>query len=106
MAGSRVFQALTVIYIIRAPTMILQTIVSLILIFVILFTKQLNPTLSKWMLWSVTIGFISYGVRFFFRLPILLYRYEGVIDLIMLFGWLMIIDNLLRMEFAVEVGPD
>ena len=65
----------------------------------IVFLIPLKSSLSRWMLYSTVTGFIRYGVPVVFGLPQMLHRFMGVFDLIMLFGWLMIIVTLLRMEF-------
>ena len=102
-ASSRALQHLSIISMIHSPAMIVQTVISAILIFIILFTKQMKSEISGWMLFSVVAGFVRYGVEAFISLPFILYRYSGVLDLIMLFGWLMIIVTIVRMEYAVEV---
>lgn len=66
------------------------------------FLVPLKSSLLKWMLYSVVAGFIRYSVPLVFGLPVWLYRYLGVLDLIMLFGWLMMIITLMRLEYGFE----
>ena len=102
LASSRALVDLGVIdTMIIVPDVIIISISSFLLL-VSLFTLPLKYAISKWMLFSVIAGFISNFVNSFFSLPMILWRYSGVLDLIMLFGWLMIIVTLVRMEFAVE----
>lgn len=70
----------------------------------IVFLIPLKPSLSRWMLYSVVTCFVRYCLPLIIGLPELLYRYMGVFDLIMLFGWLMIIITLLRLEYDFDLS--
>ena len=80
---------------------------SLILFFLFFSAMPLRHSLSRWMLYSVGAGILRYGVGHVWRpLPVLLFRYMGVLDFIMLFGWLMVIDTLLRREYGFVSSDD
>jgi hypothetical protein len=70
----------------------------------IVFLIPLKSSLSRWMLYSAVTCFIRYCIPLVIGLPELLYRYMGVFDLIMLFGWLMIIITLLRLEYGFDLS--
>jgi hypothetical protein len=77
-------------------------IMSGIVFFLSLFTMPFHHSLSRWVLFSAVAGIVRYSVEYIFPYSILLLRYGGVFDFIMLFGWLMVIVTILKMEFAVE----
>jgi len=77
-------------------------IMSGIVFFLSLFTMPFRHSLSRWVLFSAVAGIVRYSIEYVFPNSILLLRFGGVFDFIMLFGWLMIIVTILKMEFAVE----
>ena len=91
---------------VTSSTFVLPTDILLIfsgVIFVLsFFSLQLQHSLSRWILFSAMAGIVRYSVDYVFATSNLLLRYGGVFDFIMLFGWLMIIVTILKMEFAVE----
>jgi len=101
-ANSRILINLKVISsTIELPSDILL-IMSGIVFFLSFFTMPLSHSLSGWVLFSAAAGIVRYSVEYVFPYSNLLLRYGGVFDFIMLFGWLMIIVTILKMEFAVE----
>jgi hypothetical protein len=68
----------------------------------VLALGRLSSTLSRWMCFSAAAGGLHYAVLEIYGGSILLHRYDGVLDLVMLFGWLMIVHTLLRKEYGVE----
>jgi hypothetical protein len=58
-----------------------------------------NEDLSKWMRWSIIFGLLKPALHVvIFEIPISIYRYWGIVDLAMLFCWLMIITGLIKLE--------
>jgi hypothetical protein len=102
LASSRAFYSLGFIRITIFLPAIIITIITALMILFLLFKLPMKYVLSKWILFSMVAGFVRYSVESFISLPFILFRYSGVLDLIMLFGWLMIIVTLVRMEFAFE----
>lgn len=69
----------------------------------ILIIVSLNKSMSEWLLYSSIIGFVRYGIEFFMGiLPNLLYRYLGILDIFMLFGWLMILTTLINEKYDAD----
>ena len=65
----------------------------------------MSSSLSRWMLFSSLAGAVRFGITFIFSGSIFLHRWDGVLDLVMLFGWLMIIITYLRMEYGLGIKP-
>src|SRR4030042_6709638 len=78
----------------------------LIFSFIILIMVILKPSrspLEVWILLSVSVTVLKYGLfRFYDALPPLLWRYGGVLDMAILFCWLVIIHKLLEEEMESE----
>lgn len=78
-------------------------IISFLFIIIILLKASLNHILSKWLMFCAIIGFTRHGIECILRiLPEIIYRYLGVLDIIMLFGWLMIITTFINEEYDVR----
>ena len=66
----------------------------------ITFNIKLKGSIFFWMFFSVTVSTFRWGIV---AIPpevhALIHRFSGVVDLIMIFGWLMIIVQILKREF-------
>ena len=61
----------------------------------------------KWLLFSSIAGVVRFGMLLpFIKTPIILYRYLGIFDLIMVFGWLMIIIGSMHKEYRFGYNSD
>ena len=78
------------------------SIFAAILSLLIGFMIHSKSSLSNWMFFSAVASVIGNGFPLVFGMPVLYYRYSGVFDMLMLFGWLMIIITLMRMEYGLE----
>ena len=82
-------------------------ILSLIVFFSAFSMLFLKHSLNRWVFYSAAIALIRYGIPIFLKiLPPLLYRYFGVFDLIMLFGWLMIISTFIKKEYGFDISQN
>lgn len=63
----------------------------------------LYNSMLKWLLFSAIIGFVRYGIALILSiLPDLIYRYLGILDILMLFGWLMILTTLIKEGYDAD----
>ena len=73
------------------------------LLIVNIFIRSFHDTLFRWTFYSLSVVVLKYGILIFMKnLPTLLFRYFGIFDLLMLFGWLMIIITLIKEESDAE----
>ena len=78
---------------------------SLVILFIAFFILPLKSSLNCWIFYSAATGLVRYGILVLVKtLPPLLYRYYGVFDLIMLFGWLMIINTSIKKEYSFGIS--
>ena len=90
------FQIISVIYFIFVFVSCLLFIINIFIIF-------FKNTLFKWTFYSLSVIVLKYGILILLKnLPTLLFRYYGIFDLLMLFGWLMIIFTLFKDKYEVE----
>lgn len=74
--------------------------------FMFLFRNGLwkDDHLSKWLRWSMIFSFLKCTPHVvFFYIPVLIHRYDGIVDLAMIFCWLMIIRILMQKEFSHRI---
>jgi hypothetical protein len=101
-ATVRAFRSLGIISFDWFPPVFIIIVVSALLAVLAPFTLSMEHTLSRWLLFSLIAGVVRYGIEALFTLPVIVWRYLGVLDLVMLFSWLMMIVTMMRMEFSVE----
>ena len=71
-----------------------------LLLMLITIWKQKNP-LWSWIVFSLAADLCRYILwEILSPVPSIVYRYYGIMDLFILFGWLMIVHTLLKEEFA------
>jgi len=77
---------------------VIAGIASLLLVLFFIFQKKKNE-LKRWMIYSL-IAILCHFLLWEILSPVppLIYRYYGIMDLIILFGWLMIVHTLLKEE--------
>jgi len=82
-------------------------IVSLIIFFGCLLMASSKHSIYRWIFYSAGAALIRYGTSIFLKtLPSLFYRYSGVFDLIMIFGWLMIINTSIKKEYSFGISQN
>lgn len=101
-ATLRALQSLGIISFDWYPPVLIITVVTAVLAVFAPLMLSMEHTLSRWLLFSLIAGIVRYGVEALFTLPVIVWRYLGVLDLVMLFGWLMMIVTMMRMEFSEE----
>jgi len=74
-----------------------------LLFFLTLFVLSRRDPVFKWLLFTAVFTTLSYLISVCWDpMPSLVFRYSGVFDLPMLFGWLMIIHTLILERFQIE----
>ena len=100
-------QFIMIIFEFRLPIFFLTNWLMLIssgfVFFIISITLLKENKLWKWIMYSLGAGFLNGFLNLIFGASILFFRYAGILDLIMMFGWLMIIVTLLKEEFDTDV---
>lgn len=100
-------QFIMIIFEFRLPTIFLTDWFMLIssgfVFFIISITLLKKNKLWKWIMYSLVTGFLNGLLNLIFGSNILFFRYAGIFDLIMMFGWLMIMVTLLKEEFDTDV---
>ena len=65
-----------------------------------IFRMIQKNVIIMWIAYSSFVGCLTYCVLFLFESSsVILWRFSGIFDLFMLFGWLMIVHTLIRLEF-------
>lgn len=86
---------------------VLMRLSGIVLLLMMLGMSHRSP-FGKWMLWSSGLGFFRYFIYEFIPRSNLLFRYDSILDLLMLYGWLRILDDLIYERWTIErtAAPD
>ncbi|MCK5147677.1 hypothetical protein KAR48_13040 [bacterium] len=75
-----------------------KTILILFFCVQIIYIIKCRP-FRRWLLFSSISGLLLHLYHMFFKITLMVYRFYGILDFIVLFGWLMVLVDLIR-EFT------
>jgi hypothetical protein len=80
-----------------------MSLYSIVLFIIFLMDNRVLANLKRWLLFVAGAGTVRFVVLLvFYPEPVLLFRYDGIFDLVILFGLLMILFVAIRQEHLVE----